>query len=110
MKQDNPGTAAGVAAVPSGPAESHEVSPSRNGVADAVSPSLVPVDGAPAFEIKFLLDPARAECVTAWARRHLVPDPHADPALGGAYRVHSLYLDTAGLDVYHRADSYRRRK
>ena len=110
MKQDNPGMAAGVAAVPLGPAESYKVPPSCNGVAEAVSPSLVPVDGVPAFELKFLLDPARAECVTAWARRHLSPDPHADPALGGAYRVHSLYLDTAGLDIYHRGDSYRRRK
>ncbi|HKB37424.1 MAG TPA: polyphosphate polymerase domain-containing protein [Gemmataceae bacterium] len=110
MKQDNPGTAAGVAAVPSGSSESLKVTPSCNGVAEAVSPSLGVTDGVPAFELKFLLDPARAERVLTWARCHLAPDPHADPALGGAYRVHSLYLDTAGLDVYHQADSYRRRK
>jgi len=48
--------------------------------------------------------------VEAWARARLTPDPHGDPALGGAYRTTSLYCDTPDLDVYHRTPSYRRRK
>jgi hypothetical protein len=76
------------------------------------SPSLAtPGDGAgPAFELKFLLDDARAYEVEAWARQHLAPDPHGDPSLGGAYRTTSLYFDTPELDVYHRSALYKRRK
>ena len=45
-----------------------------------------------------------------WARQHLAFDPHADASLGNAYRIHTLYLDTAELDVFHRTASYGRRK
>src|SRR5262249_62138116 len=48
--------------------------------------------------------------VGLWARQHLAFDPHADAALGNAYRIHSLYLDTATLDVFHRKPGYGRRK
>jgi hypothetical protein len=64
----------------------------------------------PAFELKFLLEESRAQEVEAWARRGLAPDPHGDPALGGAYRTTSLYCDTPDLDVYHRAAGFKRRK
>ncbi len=75
------------------------------------SPSLSsPVAGAPAFELKFLLDEGQAQEVEAWAQRRLALDPHGDPALGGAYRTTTLYTDTPGLDVYHRSPSFRRRK
>jgi hypothetical protein len=74
------------------------------------SPSLAPLGSAPAFELKFLLDEARARAVEAWARRRLTPDPHGDPALGGAYRTTSLYFDTPELDVYRRTEAYRRLK
>jgi hypothetical protein len=75
------------------------------------SPSLAsPGDGSPAYELKFLLDEARAQKVEAWAQGRLALDPHGDPALGGAYRTTSLYFDTSELDVYHRAPSYKRRK
>jgi len=74
------------------------------------SPSLAPPGGAPAFELKFLLDEARARAVEAWARRRLTPDPHGDPALGGAYRTTSLYCDTPELDVYRRTEAYRHHK
>lgn len=76
-----------------------------------VSPSLVVAgDETPAYELKFLLDEAVARQVEDWARRHLAPDPHGDPALGGAYRTISLYCDTEALDVYHGRPGYRRRK
>jgi hypothetical protein len=76
------------------------------------SPSLASAQGGagPAFELKFLVDEARAQEVEAWARGRLALDPHGDPALGGAYGTTSLYFDTPGLDVYHRSPSYRRRK
>ncbi|MBM4069615.1 MAG: polyphosphate polymerase domain-containing protein [Planctomycetes bacterium] len=63
-----------------------------------------------AYELKFLVDTALARQVEAWGRDHLAIDPHADPALGGAYRVRSIYCDTPELDVYFRNDGYRRRK
>lgn len=66
--------------------------------------------GAPSYELKFRIDAAKAESILDWARDRLEPDEHADPALDGAYLVHTLYLDTAALDVYHRAPSFRRRK
>jgi hypothetical protein len=76
-----------------------------------LSPSLArTADGAPAYELKFLLPKARAERVEGWARRHLAFDPHADPARGYAYRVHTVYLDTPRLDVFGRAPSHRRHK
>jgi hypothetical protein len=77
-----------------------------------LSPSLVePGEGQrPAFELKFLLDEARAGEVEAWAASRLEPDPHGDPALGGAYRTTTLYLDTPSLDVFHRTPSFKRTK
>lgn len=76
------------------------------------SPSLgKPGAGAePAFELKFLIEPGRAQEVESWARGRLALDPHGEPALGGAYRTTSLYFDTPELDVYHRTPSYKRRK
>src|SRR5215208_7815581 len=77
----------------------------------AVSPGLVRSAGAvPAFEIKFLLTEVEAREVERRLRRRLTLDPHADPALDGAYRVTSVYFDTPGFDVYRRSEGYRRRK
>ena len=56
----------------------------------------------PAFEVKFLLTKAEALEVERRLRGRLAPDPHADPALGGAYRVTSVYFDTANLAGNHR--------
>ena len=65
---------------------------------------------SPAFEVKFLLTKAEALEVERRLRGRLAPDPHADPALGGAYRVTSVYFDTPNFDVFRRSDGYRRRK
>ena len=79
--------------------------------APCTSPSLLPpLDGAPAYEMKFLLDADGARQVAAWAARTLPLDAHADLALGGAYHTVSLYLDTRALDVFHRIKPFRRRK
>ena len=63
-----------------------------------------------AYELKFLLSEAQACEVEARARTQLVSDPHADPNLGNAYRITSLYCDTARFDVFHRIGAGKRRK
>lgn len=77
---------------------------------DFASPSLVLGQRQRAYELKFVLDDNRTAMVQQWADIRLAPDPHGDPALHGAYRTTTLYCDTPELDVFHRADSYRRRK
>lgn len=62
------------------------------------------------YELKFLLADSMADQILMRARAGLAPDPHADHALGDGYRVHSLYFDTTGLDVYHRIGFLGRRK
>ncbi len=64
----------------------------------------------PAYELKFLLTEAQAGEVEAMLRDHLALDPHADPTLGSAYRVTSVYFDTPRFDVYHRAAGHRTHK
>jgi hypothetical protein len=83
----------------------------RHQPAILVSPGLYrDEDETPAFEVKYLLTKAEALEVERQLRGRLAPDPHADLALGGAYRVTSVYFDTANFDVYRRSDGYRRRK
>jgi hypothetical protein len=65
---------------------------------------------ARAYEIKFLVAEEQARAVETWADRHLVVDPHADPEVGNGYHIHSLYLDTPGLDILHRAEGFKRAK
>lgn len=65
-----------------------------------------------AFELKFLVDDQKAQAVRDWARQRLQPDPNAAASQtagihgaanhGDCYRVHSLYLDTPRLDIFHR--------
>jgi VTC domain len=64
----------------------------------------------PAFEVKFLLTKAEAQEVERRLRGRLATDPYADPTLGGAYRVTSVYFDTPNFDVFRRSEGYRRRK
>jgi hypothetical protein len=63
-----------------------------------------------AYEIKFLVAENVAEAALAWARKNLSPDPFAGGVTSDAYSVNSVYLDTAGFDVYHRKGSYGRCK
>ncbi len=63
-----------------------------------------------ASEIKFLLDPAKAELVRDWARERLVADPNAGGHVGDGYAVTSLYFDTAHHDVFHRRRGLYRSK
>ena len=63
-----------------------------------------------ASEIKFIVDPDRAERIRAWARARLDADPHGAGAAADEYAIKSLYFDTEHLDVYHRRGSYARGK
>lgn len=62
------------------------------------------------YELKFLLPGDCAEAVTAWMRASLRADPHGTGEHGDRYLVQSIYLDTEGLDVYHRRGSFARAK
>lgn len=62
------------------------------------------------FEIKFLVDAEMAERILAWSRSHFTPDPHGDPALGGAYHVQTLYLETPDFAIYDRRGVVGQRK
>jgi hypothetical protein len=79
---------------------------------EALSPSLRPwiPGGAPAFEMKFLLDEAGAREVERLIAGRLAPDPHGEPALGNAYRISTIYCDTPAFDVFHGLGTHRRRK
>jgi hypothetical protein len=63
-----------------------------------------------AIEVKFLLDPDRAERVRAWAREHLAPDPHGSGPHRDTYATTTLYVDTPARDVFERRGSYGRAK
>ncbi len=73
-----------------------------------VSPLPEPRPGA--YEIKFLVEDARADALLASARELLAADPHAEPGRGDGYRIHSLYFDTPDLAVYRRVGVHARRK
>jgi hypothetical protein len=75
-----------------------------------VSPALLPTRSAAAYELKFLVTETVATAAEEWAREHLELDPHALEDLGSSYRIQSIYLDTAELDVFHRTPGFRRRK
>lgn len=64
----------------------------------------------PAYEIKFLLSEEQARKLESRIRGLLALDPHADPALGGAYRITSLYTDTSAFDVFRRCGEFARTK
>jgi hypothetical protein len=97
---------------------SNLLTPSTNGGAAVLplngtylSPGLARVfGGPPAFEIKFLLDADRAGQIEDWAARNMTFDPHADPTRGNSYRIHTLYLDTPGRDMYRRIPGHVRHK
>jgi hypothetical protein len=84
---------------------------------DAVSPSLRPrgPGTAPAFEVKFLIDESCARQVAELLGPRMSLDPHADPALGNAYRTTTVYCETPEFDVFrgmgmHKFRKYRLRR
>ena len=65
---------------------------------------------AAAAEIKFLIHPALAPRIRAWARINLQPDPHGGGPFADEYETASLYFDTRDLDVFNRRQSHGRAK
>lgn len=77
----------------------------------SLSPSLRPrATRGPSYELKFVLNEALARQVESRLAPHLTLDPHADASLGGAYRTHTLYLDTDEFDILRGVEGFRRRK
>ncbi|MBI5688901.1 MAG: polyphosphate polymerase domain-containing protein [Verrucomicrobia bacterium] len=53
------------------------------------------------FEVKYRIDEATARAVREYARGRLEPDEFGLASDVPTYPVHSLYLDSAGLDLFH---------
>lgn len=64
----------------------------------------------PAFEVKYLLTEEQAQSVVRSVSDRLAPDPHANPALGGAYLTTSLYTETPEFEVFRRVGDYGKSK
>src|SRR6266545_1725304 len=93
------------------PANGQSHAPSASGLE---SPSLFgpggAADGATAYEVKFLLTEGQVAEVVARVTGKLALDPYADPAMGNAYLITSLYTDTSNFDVFYRTEGYNRDK
>lgn len=63
-----------------------------------------------ATEFKFVVDAALGECLRAWARTHLPPDPYGQGHARDEYVTTSLYWDTRDFDVFHQRASFARAK
>jgi VTC domain len=63
-----------------------------------------------ASEIKFVISSDLAARVQEWARANLAADLHGHGSFGDEYQTTSVYLDTAGADVFHRRGSFGRSK
>jgi hypothetical protein len=63
-----------------------------------------------AFEVKFVVDDALGREIAAWAQGALRAGRAGEPAPSGAYRVHTLYLDTPGLDSFRRRPGFKKRR
>ncbi len=77
---------------------------------ETVSPALAVGLGLPAYEMKFVISDELAREVERLAQAELVPDSHADPAVGNGYRTTTLYCDTAELDIFRRVRPFKRSK
>jgi hypothetical protein len=75
-----------------------------------MSPSLVRENREFAAELKFVVPSAVAEQIRSWSRANLSSDPYGSGEHRDLYRIHSIYFDTEGFDVYHRRGSYGRSK
>lgn len=78
----------------------------------SVSPSLFRARRGeqPSFEVKFVVEEAIAVEIERQLLAQLTLDPHADPHLGGAYRVTTIYFDTPEWHVLRRVGRHRLRK
>lgn len=52
------------------------------------------------YEIKYLIDERTATRIRAYVQQQLLLDPFGADQPGLSYPVHSLYLDSSGLETY----------
>jgi hypothetical protein len=60
-----------------------------------------------AYELKFILQDSQVDEIVGWAQAHLAADPHAARSGDETYWIHSVYLDTDELAVYHRRPGFQ---
>lgn len=53
------------------------------------------------YELKYLIDEVVVQGIRDFIRPYLVADAYADPNAGNSYPVHSLYLDSPSLTLFH---------
>jgi hypothetical protein len=53
------------------------------------------------YELKYIIDPEKAWAIRDFARCYLQRDEHAIPALGHAYPIYSVYLDSPAWTLYN---------
>ncbi|HEV8377593.1 MAG TPA: polyphosphate polymerase domain-containing protein [Tepidisphaeraceae bacterium] len=53
------------------------------------------------YELKYIIDEVTARSVRDFARSYLQRDEHAIPAMGHAYPIYSVYLDSPGWTLYN---------
>lgn len=53
------------------------------------------------YELKYVIDESVASGIRDFVRPYLVTDAYADPNNGNTYPVHSLYLDSPNLVLFH---------
>ena len=53
------------------------------------------------YELKYVIDGVTARGVRDFARSYLQRDEHAIAAMGYAYPIYSVYIDSPGLMLYH---------
>lgn len=51
------------------------------------------------FELKYIIEEAKARAIRDFVRSYLEPDPFAKAEFDGAYPIHSIYLDNSGLSL-----------
>lgn len=51
------------------------------------------------FELKYIIEEAKARAIRDFVRSYLEPDPFAKPEMNGSYAIHSIYLDNPGLSL-----------
>ncbi len=53
------------------------------------------------FELKYIMDEAQALAIRDFVRCYLDLDPHGEGQPDLSYPVHSLYLDSPSMQLYH---------
>lgn len=83
--------------------ENPSVTEAPSGASEPAAAGAAPEPTPPVRELKFSLAEGEVERLVEALRPIVPPDPHALGVPNEVYRVASLYFDTSGFDVFHRA-------